>query len=244
MSLSGEEHRAPMSLSGEEQRAPMSLSGEEQRAPRVSRGAAAGIVVLGLAVTGAVLGAVWAWLAPPVHTIVALTRSGERVDAYLGKEADHLFVASAMMIGLLTMLAVVSAVLVWQWRPHRGPVIAAALWIGQVGAAAAATSAGAALAHWRYGAVDHQSIPLSQENRIHYLTEAPSVFFGHTPLQIAATLLLPAALAALVYALLVVATPRDDLGAWPAMERHRLGVPAPITTAPCFTAGGTEPGRP
>ena len=49
-----------------------------------------------------------------------------------------------MMIGLLTMLAVVSAVLVWQWRPHH-PVIAAALWIGQVGAAAAATSAGAAL---------------------------------------------------------------------------------------------------
>ena len=69
------------------------------------------------------------------------------------------------------------------------------------------------------------------------------MFFGHTPLQIAATLLLPAALAALVYALLAVATPRDDLGAWPAMERHRLGVPAPITTAPCFTAGGTEPGR-
>ena len=126
-----------MSLSGEEQRAPMSLSGEEQP-PRVSRCAAAGIVVLGLAVTGAVLGAVWAWLAPPVHTIVALTRSGERVDAYLGKEADHLFVAAAMMIGLLTMLAVVSAVLVWQWRPHRGPVIAAALWIGQVAAAAAA----------------------------------------------------------------------------------------------------------
>ena len=208
-----------MSLSGEEQRAPMSLRARLARA-------AAGIVVLGLAATGAVLGAVWAWLAPPVHTIVALTRSGRARRRLPRQGADHLFVASAMMIGLLTMLAVVSAVLVWQWRPHRGPVIAAALWIGQVGAAAAATSAGAAPAHWRYGAVDHQSIPLSQENRIHYLTEAPSVFFGHTPFQIAATLLLPAALAALVYALLVVATPRDDLGAWPAMERHRLGAGA------------------
>lgn len=209
----------------------MSLSREEHK-PRYSRGAAAATVILGLAAAGAVLGAVWAWLAPPVHTIVALTRSGERVDAYLGKEADHLFVASAMVIGLLTMLAVVSAVLVWQWRPHRGPVLVAALWIGQVAAAAAATSVGAALAHWRYGAVDHQAIPLSQENRVHYLTEAPSVFFGHGPMQIAATLVLPAALAALVYALLAVATPRDDLGAWPAMERRPLGAPAPVSAAP------------
>ncbi len=228
MSLSGEEQRVPMSLSGEEQRVPMS----GQIPPRFSRGAAAVIIVVGLALAGGVLGAVWAWLAPPVHTIVALTRSGERVDAFLGKEADHLFVASAMIIGLLTWLAVVSAVLVWQWRPHRGPVTAAALWIGQVAAAAAATSVGAALAHWRYGAVDHQAIPLSPENRVQYLTEAPPVFFGHSPMQIAATLLLPAALAALVYALLAVATPRDDLGAWPAMERHPLGAPAPITTAP------------
>lgn len=210
----------------------MSFSGEERAiaAPRFSRATAAVIVIVGLAVAGAVLGAVWAWLAPPIHTIVALTRAGERVDAYLGKEADNLFVAGAMVIGLLTMLAVVSAVLVWQWRPHRGPVMAAALWIGQVAAAAAATGVGAALVHRRYGAVDHKAIPLSQQNRVHYLTEAPPVFLGHSPLQIAATLLLPAALAALVYALLAVATPRDDLGAWPALEPHPLGAPRPVGT--------------
>lgn len=210
----------------------MSAPGDEHAiaTPRFCRKAAAVIVIVGLAAAGAVLGAVWAWLAPPIHTIVALTRSGERIDAYLGKEADNLFVAGAMVIGLLTMLAVVSAVLVWQWRPHRGPVIATALWIGQVAAAAAATSVGAALVHWRYGAVDHKAIPLSQENRVHYLTEAPPVFFGHSPLQIAATLLLPAALAALVYALLAVATPRDDLGAWPALEPHPLGAPRPVST--------------
>jgi hypothetical protein len=172
-------------------------------------------VIGGLAVCGAALGAVWAWIAPPIHTITALTRSGERIDAFLGRESDLLFAAAAMMIGLLSMLAVVSAVLVWQWRPHRGPVLVTALWIGQVAAGAAAAGVGAALAHWRYGTADHQGVALSPENRVHYFTEAPPVFVGHHPLQVAVTLLLPAALAALVYAFMTVATPRDDLGAWP-----------------------------
>ena len=44
--------------------------------------------------------------------------------------------------------------------------------------------------------------------------DAPPVFVSHDPLQITVTLLLPAALAALVYALMTVATPHDDLGAW------------------------------
>jgi hypothetical protein len=79
-----------------------------------------------LTVCGAALGALWARIAPPIHTITALTRSGERVDAFLGAEADNLFVAAAMMIGLLVMLAIVAAVAVWQWRAHRGPVLATA----------------------------------------------------------------------------------------------------------------------
>jgi hypothetical protein len=160
-----------------------------------------------------VLGAVWARIAPPIHTITALTKSGERIDAFLGRESDLLFVAAAMMIGLLAMLAVV-----WQWRPHRGPVVATALWIGQLAAGAAAAGVGAALAHWRYGTADHQGVTLSPANRVHYFTEAPPVFVGHNPLQIAVTLLLPAALSALVYAFMTVATPRDDLGAWPGED--------------------------
>ena len=44
------------------------------------------------------------------------------------------------------------------------------------------------------------------------------MFFGHSPLQIAATVLLPAGAAALVYALMAVSTHRDDLGAWPPVE--------------------------
>lgn len=200
------------------------------RRPRMPRAAAAAAVVAGLAVAGALLGVVWAWLAPPVNTVAALTRSGERVHGYLGKDADHLFVAAAMMTGLLTMLAVVSAVLVWQWRPHRGPLLVTALWLGQVAAAAAAAGVGAALAHWRYGPADYDGVPLSPENRVHYFTEAPPVFFGHGPLQIAVSLLLPGAVAALVYALLVAGTLRDDLGAWPEADPHPMAAAQPAGT--------------
>jgi hypothetical protein len=54
------------------------------------------------------------------------------------------------------------------------------------------------------------------------------VFFGQGPLQIAVTLLLPAALAALVYALLAAAAPRDDLGAWPVDDDRWPQAPQPI----------------
>lgn len=179
---------------------------------RPYRSARAGaVIVAGLTACGAALGAVWAQIAPPIHTLVALRRDGERVDGFLGREADNLFVAASMLLGLLTLLAVVSAVAVWQWRTHRGPLQATALWIGQIAAGATAAGIGAALAHRRYGTPD-RAVPLSPENRVHYFTEAPPVFFGHSPLQVCVTLLLPAAVAALVYALLTVATPRDDLG--------------------------------
>ena len=44
------------------------------------------------------------------------------------------------------------------------------------------------------------------------------MFFGPSQLQIACTLLLPAATAALVYAVPVAATARDDLGGHPSIE--------------------------
>ncbi|WP_059019726.1 DUF2567 domain-containing protein [Mycobacterium sp. M26] len=195
-------------------------------APRFSRRQAAVTVVVGLAVAGALVGALWSWLAPPAHGVVALTRSGQRIQTYLGSESDHLFVAAAMLIGMLTPLAIIAAVLVWQWRAHRGPVLVTALWAGSVAAAAAAAGVGAALVHWRYGAVPFETAPVTPENRVYYFTEAPPVFFAHGPLQIATTLLFPAAIAALTYALIAVATPRDDLGAWPAQEHPALPIPA------------------
>ena len=215
-------------------------------APRRSHWAAALIVVAALAFSGAALGGLWAWIAPPIHTMTGLTKGGDRIEAFLGKESDNLFVAVAMLIGLLTSLAVISAVAVWQWRPHRGPVLAAALWIGQICAAAAAAGTGAALAHWRYGTPDKAGAPLSPDNRVAYFTEAPPVFPGHSPFQIAVTLLLPAALAAFVYAVLVIANPRDDLGGWPAQEHAHPGYPYhhPGMPGPGITGAGTEPVRP
>ncbi|MCB0951094.1 MAG: DUF2567 domain-containing protein [Mycobacterium sp.] len=213
----------------------MSLSGGE---PTVSRARAALIVLAGMAVAGAGVGALWAWLAPPIHGLVALTRRGERITASLGSESDHWFTAAVLLIGMLGVLAVVGAVLLWQWRAHRGPVMVAALAVGGAGAAAAAAGVGALIAHWRYGTIDVAAAPVSEAHRVHYVVEAPAVFFGHSPLQIAATVLFPAGVAALVYLLAVAATPRDDLGAWPPVE-----YPVP-TTDRIWTAADVPPAAP
>ena len=195
--------------------------------PRISRRKAAVYTVVGLTVAGAVVGALWAWVAPPIHGVVALTKSGNRVQAYLGNEGDHFFIAAFLVVGMVSALAVVAAVLVWQWRAHRGPVLTAALAIGSAAAAGVAAGVGAVLVHLRYGSIDVAGAPVSPEHRVHYVTEAPAVFFGHGPLQIAATILFPAAAAALVYALMAVSTQRDDLGAWPPVEEPVL--PPPVT---------------
>jgi hypothetical protein len=209
----------------------LTQTGHQPTAPsRISRAGAAFIVVAGLAVAGAVVGALWSWIAPPVHGVVALAKSGNRVHAYLGNEADHFFVAAFMMLGLLAVLAVISPVLSWQWRPHRGPVMVTALSIGAVLSATIATAVGAVLVRGRYDIVDVDTAPVSPENRLYYFAEAPSVFFGHAPLQMATTLLVPAATAALVYALLAVSTARDDLGAYPPMDA--FGMPAPAFVPP------------
>ena len=71
----------------------MSPSGEE---PRISPGRAAVTVVAGMAVAGVLVGALWVWLAPGIHGVVALTDDGDRVQAYLGNESEHLFTAAAM----------------------------------------------------------------------------------------------------------------------------------------------------
>jgi Protein of unknown function (DUF2567) len=198
---------------------------------RFSRSGAFLRVVVGLAVAGALVGMLWAGLAPSVQGVVALTRTGERVRAYVGDDADHLFTAAFVMVGFLSVLTVVSAALVWKWRSHRGPAMVCALTVGAISAAGAATGVGAALAHWRYGTVDVAGAPVSPEHRVHYVVEAPGVFFGHTPLQIAATIIVPAGLAALVYAICALCNARDDLGAWPPIEPVVMAVRPPGVTA-------------
>ncbi len=186
--------------------------------PRFTRRRASLTVAAGLLPAGALVGGVWAWLAPPINGVLALTHSGERLHDYLGSESDHFFVAAFLMLGLLNVIASVAAVLAWQWRAHRGPEMVVALCAGMVVAAAAAIGVGVLLAHVRYGSVDFATVPLSHEHPLHYFTEAAPVFFGPSRLQIACTLLLPAATAALVYAVPAAATSRDDLGGYPPVE--------------------------
>ncbi|CAM3200081.1 DUF2567 domain-containing protein [Mycobacterium colombiense] len=183
------------------------------------------IVSLGSAAIGVVIGAVWAWIAPPIRAVVAITRSGERVHDYLGNESEHFFVAPALLLGLLTVLAVVASVGVWQWREHRGPAMVVALTGGMVAAAALASAVGAGLVRLSYGALDFDAVPLTKSPSVAYVTQAPPVFFSTGPLQVAVTLLWPAGIAALVYAVRAAADARDDLGALPPEPRPAEALP-------------------
>jgi Protein of unknown function (DUF2567) len=185
---------------------------EFARVAAPSRVRAIVLAALGLSATGVLVGGLWTWMAPPIHLVVAITRSGERVHDYLGAESQHFFDVPCLMLGLLTVLAVVAPVLAWQWRRLRGPGMVIGLTTGMVGAAAVASAVGAVLVLLRYGALDVDKVPLLGKPSVGYVIQAPPVFFGHGPLQMATTLLWPAAVAALVYALLAAGSARDDLG--------------------------------
>jgi hypothetical protein len=183
------------------------------------------VVVLGLSATGVLIGGLWAWIAAPIHAVVALNHTGERVHDYLGSESDHFFVAPCLMLGLLTVVAVVASVLAWQWRKQRGPGMVIGLSIGLVIGAAAAAAVGALLVRLRYGALNFGAIPLSSEHKVAYVVQAPPVLFAHGPLQVAATLIWPAGIAALVYAVLAAANARDDLGGLPVPDQPSPALP-------------------
>ncbi|MEU0496313.1 DUF2567 domain-containing protein [Mycobacterium sp. NPDC006124] len=208
--------------------------------PRLSRIRAAIRVALALVVAGVVVGLAWAWLAPPIQLVIALTKSGDRVRGYVGDESDLLFLGAFVMSGLLFVMAVAAAVAAWQWRPYRGPTMVAALSVGSLAAAGAAAGVGTAVARWRHGAVDVMAAPVSPEHRVFYTHEAASVFFGSGPFQIAASVVIPAGVAALVYALCALSTKRDDLGAWPPEEVPFLVTPDGLS-GPAPTAGVDPP---
>jgi hypothetical protein len=190
-----------------------------------SRARAIVIVALGFSATGVLIGGLWGWIAPPIRLVVAITRAGERVHDYLGTESDHFFDAPCLLLGLLTVVAVVAAVLVWQWREHRGPGMVIGLSIAMVIAAGAASTVGAVLVRLRYGALNFDAVPLSGRPSVAYVIQAPPVFFAHGPLQVALTLLWPAGIAALVYAVLAAGNARDDLGGHPPADQPSQALP-------------------
>ncbi|MDF2830381.1 MAG: hypothetical protein K0R01_3664, partial [Mycobacterium sp.] len=91
---------------------------EDPAAPRVTRRRAAATVVLGLALAGVAVGALWAVLAPPVAGVVGLTRAGDRVRGFVGDAADQLFLGAFLIPGMVSVVAIVTAAAVWRWRAH------------------------------------------------------------------------------------------------------------------------------
>lgn len=186
---------------------------------RRERARAVLVVVLGTTAAGVVLGGLWAWIAPPIHAVVAITRAGERVHDYLGNESGHFFDAPCLMLGLLTVLAVVATVLAWRWRAHRGPAMVVALAVGMATGAGAAAATGALLVRLAHGALNFDAVALSGSPAVAYVTQAPPVFFAQEPLPVALTLAWPVGVAALVYALIAASDARDDLGGLPVVDR-------------------------
>jgi hypothetical protein len=202
---------------------------DQAEAPRFSRLGAAAIVFGGLTVVGAFVGVLWSVIAPGVHGAVADTRDNGRVYVHLGNEADNFFIATTMLTGMAAVVAVIVAAAAWQWKAHRGPVMACAITLGALASSAVAAGVGAALVRLRYGALDIAAAQLEEGQRIKYVVEAPAVFYGHTPTQIAVTLALAPCLAAVIYMFCVAACARDDLAAWPPapMPLYRTPVTVP-----------------
>jgi hypothetical protein len=198
---------------------------ELSSARRASRARAIVIAALGFSAIGVLIGGLWAWIAPPIHVVVATTRAGERVHDYLGTESEHFFNAPCLMLGLLTVVAVVAPVLAWQWRERRGPRMVVGLSIGMVTVAVAAATVGALSVRLRYGSLSFDAVPLIGKPAVAYVVQAPPVFFGLGPLQVVVTLLWPAAIAALVYALLAAGNARDDLGGLPVADQASAALP-------------------
>lgn len=183
------------------------------------------VAALGFSAIGALIGGLWAWIAPPIHVAVAITRAGDRVHEYLGTESGHFFNAPCLMLGLLTVVSVIAPVLAWQRRERRGPAMVVGLSVGMVVVAAAASAVGALSVLLRYGAVNFDAVPLVGKPAVAYVVQAPPVFFGPGPLQAVLTLLWPAGVAALVYAVLAAGNARDDLGNFPAADQPSGALP-------------------
>jgi hypothetical protein len=198
------------------------------------RAVAATLVVLAI---GALIGALWGSIAPPIHAVVAITHSGERVHDYLGNDSQHFFDAPCLMLGLLTVLAVVAAVVAWQRRARRGPAMVIRLVVAMAAAAGAAAAVGVLVVRRIYGALDFDAVPLVGRPSVAYVLQGPPVFFSVQPLTAALTVIWPVGIAALVYAVLVVWHAHDHLGAriaevarevseWPAVNPAPSDYPA------------------
>ena len=153
---------------------------------------AAGLLFVGLAVLGCLLGPVWSWWSPPGPL-------GERIPAGVIADETEAFIAADGRFALLTtVVGLVAGIVMWFVRSVRGPWIVAALGLGGL--------VGAVLT----GVVGHAVRGRGQQVRV----TAQVSRIDHLPLQVHAggLLLLEGAAAALAYGLCAAFAAHDDLG--------------------------------
>jgi len=169
------------------------------------------IVVVGLAVLGAVLGLVWAaWspARPPGVELSAGTVQLNESESFAG--ADIRFVLITGVVGLLAGL------LMWFRRDSRGPLVALALCVGGLAGAGLTALVG----HIAGGGTN---------------SGPPNTEIPHLALSVHLTgfYLFEALLASLVYSLLVAFAVADDLGR-PDPVRDRMRPPPPQLIQPQY----------
>lgn len=148
------------------------------------------VVVLALAVLGAVLGVIWYWWSPagPLGFVVAPHAiQPDEVETYAATDGRFAVIAAAAGLA--------SGAVLWLWRSSRGPATAAALAVGGLAGAACTDLVGRALDHGTtQGAVGTviRNLPL----RVHS----------------DALLLVEPMIALLLYSVLAAFASADDLG--------------------------------
>jgi len=108
-------------------------------------------------------------IAADLDRLTQLRRDQQSLAERLAPPLPHIFfwtspglsMLEVLFWSLLGVLAVVTSVLAWQWREHRGPEMVVGLCIGLVAAAAVAAGVGALLVRMRYGALDFDTVTLA-----------------------------------------------------------------------------------
>ena len=169
----------------------------------------AAVVLIGLAILGAVLGLIWQAISPRTRGFVYLP------NAVIPEEKESLVAADGRFLLLTCAAGVVVAIAAWMRRSARGPATALALVVGGLLGALLTDFVG------RLASGGHDSGALNAVITLPVRVHARGL------------LLIEPALAAFVYAACVLFAKRDDLGVRDPASGHELdGAPKLLAAAP------------